>query len=141
MTRVALAIATLAAGCATVAHDRPAPEQPPAAMAPGASRLFEHPSRSLRRHPLTVRRDPRAPHRRRGLNWRALAGCESGGNPRAISAGGRYRGLYQFDIPTWAAVGGEGDPAAAPPAEQTHRAELLYAEQGRAPWPTCGWLL
>src|SRR5262249_46782829 len=30
-----------------------------------------------------------------GLNWRALARCESGGNPRAVSPYGYY-GLYQF---------------------------------------------
>ena len=28
----------------------------------------------------------------------AIARCESGGNPRAISAGGTYRGKYQFSF-------------------------------------------
>jgi soluble lytic murein transglycosylase-like protein len=68
----------------------------------------------------------------------AIAACESGGNPRAVSAGGTYRGLYQFDYGTWASVGGTGDPASASAAEQTYRAALLYARSGSSPWPICG---
>ena len=30
-----------------------------------------------------------------------IAQCESGGNPRAVSPDGRYRGKYQFDLATW----------------------------------------
>jgi resuscitation-promoting factor RpfB len=73
-----------------------------------------------------------------GLNWAALARCESGGNPRAVSPGGTYLGLYQFSMSTWASVGGSGSPIDASPAEQTYRAQLLYARSGRAPWPVCG---
>lgn len=73
-----------------------------------------------------------------GLDWAALASCESDGIPRAISASGTYRGLYQFSVETWRGVGGAGDPAAASPAEQTYRAQRLYARSGRAPWPVCG---
>lgn len=69
---------------------------------------------------------------------KAIAACESGGNPTAVSPGGTYRGLYQFDYGTWASVGGSGDPAAAPAAEQTYRAALLYARSGPSPWPVCG---
>lgn len=68
----------------------------------------------------------------------AIASCESGGNPTAVSADGTYRGLYQFDYGTWESVGGSGDPAAASPAEQTYRAALLYSESGSSPWPVCG---
>ena len=73
-----------------------------------------------------------------GLNWGALARCESGGNPRAVSSNGRYRGLYQFSISTWQGVGGSGDPIDASSSEQTYRAKLLYNRSGRGSWPTCG---
>jgi hypothetical protein len=73
-----------------------------------------------------------------GLNWAALAKCESGGRPRAIGGGGRYFGLYQFDLQTWRGRGGKGNPIDASPAEQTKRAKMLYADRGRAPWPICG---
>jgi Transglycosylase-like domain/Putative peptidoglycan binding domain len=67
-----------------------------------------------------------------------IAECESGGDPTAVSADGRYRGKYQFSRSTWKAMGGAGDPAAAPEAEQDRRAELLLAKQGRSAWPVCG---
>jgi hypothetical protein len=68
----------------------------------------------------------------------AIASCESGGNPAAVSSDGTYRGKYQFDYGTWASMGGSGDPAAAPEAEQDYRAALLYAQSGSSPWPVCG---
>jgi transglycosylase-like protein len=68
----------------------------------------------------------------------AIAACESGGDPTAVSADGSYRGKYQFDFGTWASVGGSGDPAAAPEAEQDYRAALLYSSAGSSPWPICG---
>jgi len=68
----------------------------------------------------------------------AIAQCESGGNPRAIGGGGTYRGMYQFSYETWQAVGGTGDPAAASVAEQTKRAQILYAQAGPGQWPVCG---
>jgi hypothetical protein len=67
-----------------------------------------------------------------------IAACESGGNPRAVGGGGAFRGKYQFDYGTWASVGGHGDPAAAPEAEQDRRAAMLYARAGASPWPVCG---
>lgn len=73
-----------------------------------------------------------------GLNWGALAKCESGGNPRAVNPSGTYRGLYQFSISTWQSVGGSGDPINASSAEQTARAYILYQRAGRSPWPVCG---
>jgi hypothetical protein len=75
-----------------------------------------------------------------GLNWGALANCESGGNPRAVNPAGYY-GLYQFDLGTWRSVGGSGMPHQASAGEQTYRAKLLYKSRGRSPWPTCGRLL
>ncbi len=68
----------------------------------------------------------------------ALAQCESGGNPRATNPSGKYRGLYQFSRETWASVGGSGDPAAASPAEQTKRAQILLSRSGAGQWPECG---
>jgi hypothetical protein len=68
----------------------------------------------------------------------AAAQCESGGDPGAISSSGLYRGKYQFDPQTWRSVGGSGDPAAAPEAEQDRRAAMLYAQRGSSPWPVCG---
>jgi hypothetical protein len=68
----------------------------------------------------------------------AIASCESGGDPSAVSADGAYHGKYQFDYGTWASVGGSGDPAAAPESEQDYRAALLYARAGASPWPSCG---
>ena len=75
-----------------------------------------------------------------GLNWGALANCESGGNPNAVNPAGYY-GLYQFDLGTWRSVGGSGLPTSASAGEQTYRAKLLYKQRGRSPWPVCGRLL
>jgi hypothetical protein len=68
----------------------------------------------------------------------AVAQCESGGDPGAVSPDGQYRGKYQFDQQTWNSVGGSGDPAAAPEAEQDQRAAQLQAQRGSSPWPVCG---
>ncbi len=70
--------------------------------------------------------------------WEALRACESGGDYGAINATGKYRGAYQFDMPTWQSVGGVGDPAEATPAEQDERATLLFQRRGASPWPFCG---
>jgi peptidoglycan hydrolase-like protein with peptidoglycan-binding domain len=66
-----------------------------------------------------------------------IAACESGGDPTAVSADGRYRGKYQFSRATWRDLGGSGDPAAAPEAEQDRLAAALLAARGTAPWPNC----
>ena len=68
----------------------------------------------------------------------SIAACESGGDPEVVSSDGSYRGKYQFDYGTWESVGGHGDPAAAPEAEQDYRAALLYSRSGSSPWPVCG---
>jgi hypothetical protein len=71
-------------------------------------------------------------------NLQRIAQCESGGNPQAVSADGTYRGKYQFTYQTWRSVGGSGDPAAAPEAEQDRRAAMLYSRSGSGNWPVCG---
>ena len=68
----------------------------------------------------------------------AIAQCESHDDPHAIGGGGEFRGKYQFTYSTWAAVGGHGDPAAAPEAEQDRRAAVLYERTGPGQWPVCG---
>ncbi|MBN1094905.1 DUF348 domain-containing protein [Blastococcus sp. TML/C7B] len=73
-----------------------------------------------------------------GLNWAALAACESGGRPTAVSSTGKYHGLYQFGVGTWQSVGGTGLPSQASPDEQTYRAQLLYQRSGAGQWPHCG---
>jgi hypothetical protein len=72
------------------------------------------------------------------LALRRIAECESGGNPRAISPGGMYRGKYQFSRTTWHNLGGSGDPADAPEWLQDRLALKLYRQSGSAPWPNCG---
>jgi Transglycosylase-like domain/Putative peptidoglycan binding domain len=86
----------------------------------------------------------RHPSSRRGSSTnvpailRRIAECESGGNPRAVSRDGRYRGKYQFSRATWRSMGGTGDPADASAGEQDRRALRLYRAEGTSPWPTCG---
>jgi Transglycosylase-like domain len=115
--------------------------------AEGKVGMLERPARRLRRsiefHVEAIRREQRrsVPAVPAGVSMAtldAIAACESGGDPTAVSADGTYRGKYQFDYGTWAAVGGSGDPAAAPEAEQDYRAALLYAQSGSSPWPVCG---
>ena len=142
--RLALALVIAAAGCA--AETVPAPS-----AAPGMKRWSE--AGASRHHlsgkarpgrgalPSAASRSLSRPAIAQHLNWPALAHCESTGNPRAVDPSGTYFGLYQFDLSTWASVGGVGNPVAASPTEQTYRAELLYARAGDAPWPVCGWRL
>lgn len=93
--------------------------------------------RQLRKRMRRVRSDVRATSAVRGVLER-IAACESHGNARAIGGGGAFRGKYQFTYGTWAAVGGRGDPAAAPEPEQDRRAALLLARTGGSAWPVCG---
>ncbi len=71
-----------------------------------------------------------------GLNWTALARCESTNNARAVNPAGYY-GLYQFSLSTWRSVGGTGSPIDASPEEQTARAQMLYKKAGAGQWG-CG---
>ena len=68
----------------------------------------------------------------------AIAHCESGGSATAVSATGQFRGKYQFDPGTWKKLGGSGDPAKAPEAQQDRLAAKLLATAGTTPWPVCG---
>jgi Transglycosylase-like domain len=77
--------------------------------------------------------------------WSSLRDCESGGDYGAVSASGRYRGVYQFDQGTWDSIAVQVDPsyvgvdpAAATPAVQDEMARALYAQRGSRPWPRCG---
>jgi hypothetical protein len=72
-----------------------------------------------------------------GAILESIARCESGGDPRAVSPSGQYRGKYQFARPTWRSLGGKGDPAKASERRQDRLAAKLYARAGTAPWPNC----
>jgi hypothetical protein len=75
------------------------------------------------------------------VNWDGLAYCESTNNPHAVNNPAGYLstyGLFQFDLPTWASVGGSGNPGDASPEEQLTRAKLLYQSRGLEPW-LCGY--
>lgn len=93
--------------------------------------------RDLRRR-LTARSRVLAPEIAIPAALATIARCESGGNPRAVSGGGAYRGKYQFSLSTWRSVGGRGDPALASEAEQDRRAAMLYRRDGARHWPVCG---
>jgi soluble lytic murein transglycosylase-like protein len=156
--RSLVATMALIAAVPTVAAQADSPAKGKDRRAKAKVELLERPSerleRSIRVHEARVerrrerreeRREARAPQvaspERFGVSQATLesiASCESGGDPTAVSADGTYRGKYQFDTGTWASVGGSGDPAAAPEAEQDMRAAMLYAQAGSSPWPICG---
>ena len=100
--------------------------------------LRREPARALRRHERALRRQLHESGSTASPVLQSIAACESGGNPRAVGGGGTFRGKYQFTYSTWASVGGTGDPAAAPEAEQDRRAAMLYARSGSGQWPVCG---
>ncbi|WP_410643644.1 transglycosylase family protein [Amycolatopsis sp. lyj-346] len=71
--------------------------------------------------------------------WAKLRMCESSGR-YATNTGNGYYGAYQFDLPTWRSVGGQGRPDQATPAEQDYRALYLYRMRGWQPWQCAGML-
>ncbi|WP_431873373.1 transglycosylase family protein [Amycolatopsis sacchari] len=71
--------------------------------------------------------------------WLKLRMCESS-NRYATNTGNGYYGAYQFDLPTWRSVGGQGRPDLASPAEQDYRALYLYRMRGWQPWECAGML-
>jgi hypothetical protein len=77
------------------------------------------------------------PRFRLPLVLRLIARCESGGDPRAVSRSGRYRGKYQFSRATWRRLGGSGDPARATERLQDRLALRLYRKSGTRAWPHC----
>jgi resuscitation-promoting factor RpfA len=75
-----------------------------------------------------------------GVNWDAVAQCESGGN-WSINTGNGYSGGLQFTPGTWAANGGrQYAPSAnqASRAQQIAVAERVLKSQGIGAWPVCG---
>jgi uncharacterized protein YabE (DUF348 family) len=75
-----------------------------------------------------------------GLDWDAVAQCESGGNWHINTGNGFYGGL-QFDSGTWLSYGGGSYAPRADLAsreQQISVASKLYAARGSSPWPVCG---
>jgi len=77
----------------------------------------------------------------RDHRWaRRTSECESGGDPKAVGGGGRYRGAFQFTRETWrrAPKSPGGDPI-----RHTWRCQAVVAvykkhRDGTGAWPTCG---
>ncbi|WP_284043055.1 transglycosylase family protein [Actinoplanes sp. M2I2] len=81
-----------------------------------------------------------APSGGAGVNWDAIAHCESRGN-WSINTGNGYYGGLQFSRRTWRAYGGArfaGTADQATRAEQIQIAERVLDGQGIGAWPTCG---
>jgi hypothetical protein len=77
---------------------------------------------------------------KKNKRWaKRVARCESGGNPNAIGAGGRYRGAFQFMRSTWrtAPRSPGGDPVDYSYKTQAFVAVRLRARLGGSPWPNC----
>ena len=75
-----------------------------------------------------------------GVNWNAVAQCESTSNWHANTGNG-FSGGLQFTQSTWAAYGGLAyapTAAQATPAQQIAVAERVLAGQGIGAWPVCG---
>jgi LysM repeat protein len=81
-----------------------------------------------------------APASASGVNWSAIAACESGGN-WSISTGNGFYGGLQFTEQTWLGYGG-GQYASsanlATPGQQIAVAQRVLAGQGIGAWPVCG---
>lgn len=132
---LAIALISLAAPASALAAEKPFNDEDltPTPVLDKALLAHQNAKRQRDRHARRTEKPVAIP-----AHLAAIAACESGGNPQAVSADGRYHGLFQFDQGTWNAVGGQGDPAAASVAEQVKRAEILYAQSGPGQWPVCG---
>lgn len=71
-----------------------------------------------------------------GLNWDAVAQCESSGNWSANTGNG-FSGGLQFTPSTWRAFGGSGAASQASREQQIAVAERVLAAQGPGAWPVC----
>lgn len=137
----------------TVAPPAPATTEPPPALEPPEPAAdttapvadTTAPTTAPRRTTSTVYEPPSPQSRTTGRGNEPPAGdaplaCirsyEQGKAGYATDTGNGYYGAYQFDLQTWAGVGGAGNPAHASPAEQDMRAQMLYDRRGLAPWPT-----
>jgi uncharacterized protein YabE (DUF348 family) len=83
---------------------------------------------------------PNPPVSNNGLNWDAVAACESGGNWHINTGNGFYGGL-QFDSGTWLSNGGGAYAQRADLAtreQQIAIATKVYNARGSSPWPVCG---
>ena len=129
-----------ATGKTTTAKAAPAPKTTAKTTTAPAPKTTTAPRR---RRPPAPAPPPHRPRRRRdtsGLNWDAVAQCESGGN-WAINTGNGYYGGLQFSASTWISNGGGVYAPTANLAtkdQQIAIANKLYAARGAAPWPTCG---
>ncbi len=75
-----------------------------------------------------------------GVNWNAIAACESGGN-WSTSTGNGFSGGLQFSQGTWDAYGGGQYASSAAGASQSQQiavAQRVLAGQGIGAWPVCG---
>jgi hypothetical protein len=75
-----------------------------------------------------------------GVNWDAIAQCESGGN-WSINTGNGFSGGLQFTPGTWASYGGRQYASSAHRAtreQQIAVAERVLKGQGIGAWPVCG---
>jgi uncharacterized protein YabE (DUF348 family) len=107
----------------TKAHPAPKPTQTPT------------PNPSPRPNP-----SPTPPPNTSGLNWDAVAQCESNGD-WSINTGNGYYGGLQFSLSTWQAMGGTAyaaRPDLATREQQIAIATKLYQQAGSSPWPVCG---
>ena len=78
---------------------------------------------------------------KRNKRWaRNTAECESGGDPKAIGGGGRYRGAFQFMKTTWRSSPKSpgGDPIDYSYTTQAVVAVKLKHRDGAGHWPVCG---
>jgi len=81
-----------------------------------------------------------AAHAGSGVNWDAIAQCESGGN-WGINTGNGFQGGLQFTQGTWRAYGGTQYASSANHASREQQiavAEKVLHGQGIGAWPVCG---